>query len=47
MYRVGRLNPTIPSTVSAVSDSDVGDMFFTFLADFQYVVDLPLFPTSE
>ena len=39
----------IQSNVSAVSDSDVGDqyMFITILTDFQYVIDLPLFPTSE
>ena len=39
----------IQSNVSAVSDSDVGDqyMFITILTDFQYVIDLPLFLTSE
>jgi len=32
-----------------VSDSEVGDqyMFITFLADFQYVDDLPLLPTAK
>jgi len=39
---------SIRSYVSAVSDADVDQYIFsTFLTDFQYVVDLPLFPTSE
>ena len=35
--------------IVAVSDSDVGDqyMLITFLVDFQYVVYVPLFPTSD
>jgi len=35
--------------IQSNADSDVGDqyMLIPFLADFQYVVDLPLFPSSE
>jgi len=44
------LNITIQFNVSALSDSDIGDQYMmhvTLLADFQYDVDHPLFPTSE
>ena len=44
------ISPSQPN-VSAVSDSDVGDQAYrlcsSILTDFQYVIDLPLFPTSE
>jgi len=43
------MQATSTVSVSAMSDSDVGDqyMLFMFLADFQYVVDIQLLPTSE
>jgi len=40
---------SIQSNLSAMSDSDIGDQytFITILTDFQYVVDLPLFPQAN